>query len=797
MQRIYLVMAAILISLFAYGCGGSGDIADPGAPAGDTGNTNLIAVDTPSSIVGNHSVSLIPGRLDITTAVSDAELDAVLERYGYSLLERDGNNASISVPQGIDLQLAARELSKEYAIMEASPSHLINTPVVSYSQPRMDVSLLADMKSSSYLPLDPMFDGVFFGFSFDGTDGSIVNWTGQANGLNANGFPGAWDVGFSANVSANAVSVAIIDAGWFDYSTIDRADLDEAGQLDAANSGSVDGTGTFTSGLAAAEWDTFDNAGVFTPYRDTGDVLLGIMAALPNNWNVRGFDIDGSGGDLTDTEVWNEGIMGCAPLATYMLVKTGSESGGNWTFSDAELAASIDHAVASGAKVILLGMFGTGSPGAALSAALQNANDNNVLCIAPAGDVVNSFNGTDFDETAVDITVTDITPASDPNCVAVSATGPNRFPYAGGVDVTGDSNPDFDNPNTGWFPRWAAPFAERFFEVPLWSNTGGDIAACSVSIGFGPHPFLINGADVIPGNNYNNNISRFSTSNAAAYVAGAAAMTCQALTAANGGTPPSDEEVLQVLMDTTQNEFVDLLGLVDNPLTPDPGDGGLLSASGALNAVAGGGVSGPSMSLSVPTGQLVPATLLTTFQLAPQVSGGTGPFDLSIDWNNGAAPVVVNNWVNQDPVALTGGWDTLGKKTILISVTETTGDMRTSNRTVEVPVYNAVSTSLTVMGPIDPGDPGLGEKLFTPAQAIQDAVTYTYSSNVANVFTGSVNGVPNNPQFGWDFDGDDVVDKVGSTVEHAFINTGSFNIKFIVTQDLFPDISVTRTVLVN
>ena len=249
-------------------------------------------------------------------------------------------------------------------------------------------------------------------------------------------------------------------------------------------------------------------------------------------------------------------------------------------------------------------------------------------------------------------------------------------------------------------------------------------------------------------------------------------------------------------MDNT-NGIVDLLGLVDNPLTPDPGDGGLLNASAAANAIAGGGVSGPAMSVSIPAAQLVPATLLTTYQLAPTVSGGTGPFDLSIDWGDGSAPVVVNNWANQDPVALTGGWDTLGLKTVIITVTEQGGEMRSGNRTVEIPVFNAITSNLTVMGPIDPGDPGQGEKLFTPAQPIQDAVTYTFSANIANVFNGSVNGTPNNPQFGWDFDGDNVIDKPGTTVEHAFINTGSFNIKFIVTQDVLPDFEVSRIVLVN
>ncbi|MCB1188431.1 hypothetical protein KDL29_14805 [bacterium] len=792
MKRIYLVMAAILVSLFAFSCGGgSGQVADPNTPAGGNGDQKdnlILSVDAPSSVRGDQSVREIPGRLEITTAVEDTELQAVLDRYGYSLINRDGNRASISVPNEIDLKLAAADLQKEYAVASASPAHLINTPTMIYDTPRLDISKYGGNKGASFLPVDPMFGDVYFGFFFDGVDTSITNFIGQRTGIDANGFQGAWDVAFSDTVNVNPVSVAIIDAGWFDYSTVDRADLDEAGQLDATNSGSVDGGGTFTSGLAAAAWDTFDDGGIQTPFRTTGDILLGIMAAPPNNWAPNGFDLDGST-DLTADEIWNEGIAGVAPFANYMLIKTGTESGGNWTFSDAEIAASIDHAVSAGANIILLGMFGNGAVGAPISTALQNAADNDVLCIAPAGDIVFSFNGTDFGgDTPVDISVNPVSPASDPNCLSVCLTGPNKHPYTGDIDVTGDEVPDFANPNTGWFPRWGAPFAERFFEVPaVWANSGGDIAACSASIGFGTSPFLNDGASVIPGHNYNGNISRFSSANAAAYVAGAAALTFQALTSANGGTPPTDDEVRQVLLDNV-NEFVDITGSVSS---------GLLNASKCVNAVAGGGVSGPAMGLSVPAGQLVPATLLTTFQLAPAVTGGTGPFDLSIDWGNGDAATVVNNWASNDPVALTGGWDTLGLKTVLITVSETTGDMRSANRTVEIPVYNAITSNLTVMGPIDPQDPGQGEKLFTPAQPIQDAVTYTFSANVANVFNGSVDGTPNNPQFGWDFDGDNVIDKPGTTVEHAFINTGSFNIKFIVTQDVLPDFEVTRTVLVN
>lgn len=788
MKRIYLVMAAIMVSLFAYGCGGGGNSADPGTPAngnGDAENQTPLLELAPFSVQGERSVSIIDGKLSIRSAVTDAELDSVLAKYNCSLDLRDGTKATISVPEGIDLEEMARLLNKEYAISEAGVMHRINVPVVTDNFDKG--------RAASWTPQDPYYSTEFVGIGDNGTDLVAALFPGQGPAADILGLGSAWDVTIGAAASGQPVTIAIIDAGFYDYSVEARPDLDATpttGQIDDLNSGFVADNGTFTAGYTAASWDIFVDGDPNTadlPYRQTGENMFGMLASLHNNiFSVSFGDTSVGGappdGTIDSNEIFNEGIAGLVPNARYILIKTGVASGNSWSFTDNHIAESIDHAVASGANIILLGMFAQGAVGANISTALQNAADNDVLCIAPAGDTVLSYNAGVFDP-AADIGTTSFTPASDPNCFSVSSFGFKRVD----ISLLDDQDPGGGAiPNNGraFRPFSIAGFNQDYATLQTCSNFNTDISAPGFGIGWSVHPYS---GGTFPGHNYNLQFSEFGTNSAAAYVAGAAAMVFKALEAANGGTPPTDDEVRQVLLDNV-NEFV----------TVAPGiSGGLLNIAKAVNAVAGGGVSGPSIGLSIPAGQLVPATLLTTFQLAPAVSGGTGPFDLSIDWNNGGAAVVVNNWTNNAPVALTGGWDTLGMKTILVTVTETTGDLRSANRTVLVPVYNAVSTSLTVMGPIDPGDPGLGEKLFTPAQAIQDAVTYTFSSNVANVFTGSVNGVPNNPQFGWDFDGDDVVDKTGSAVEHAFINTGSFNIKFIITQDLFPDIVVTRTVLVN
>ncbi|MCB1218576.1 hypothetical protein KDL44_14420 [bacterium] len=792
MKRIYLVMAAILVSLLAFGCGGGGSqVADPNTPAGGNGDGSSLELTGPSEVLGSKDVSIRDGQLNITSAVPEQELQAVLDKYGYSIDFQNGNSARINIGAGTDPKVAALELKKEYAIASAAPVSILNTQKPVYD--------LETFRTSSFTPQQPFAGDTATGLFPDGGGGvGFFFFPGQGMAHSANGFEGAWDVAFSDNVIANPVTIAIIDAGFWDYSAVDRPDLDELNSLDAVNSGFVADNGTFTAGLDAAEWELDVNN---VPFRDTGDILLGMLASNPLSIGslFGNIDLDDPADGIQDDEFWNEGVMGCAPFSTFMLIKTGQLNVDTWSFSDNHIAESIDHAVAAGANIILLGMASNGAVSGNISTALQNARDNDVLVIGPAGDVSNSADFTNdiFTDTAVDITVTPFTPASDPNCISVAATGGNRIGNLGGIDVDNDNNPDFNNLGIGYATPWGAPFDQTFGEVAIWSNTGADIAACGMGIGYGYHPYLTGVGDVrIAGYNYAFTTGRFDTAYAAAYVAGAAAISFQALTAANGGTEPSDDDVLQAIMDNT-NGIVDLLGLVDNPLTPDPGDGGLLNASAAANAIAGGGVSGPAMSVSIPAAQLVPATLLTTYQLAPTVSGGTGPFDLSIDWGDGSAPVVVNNWANQDPVALTGGWDTLGLKTVIITVTEQGGEMRSGNRTVEIPVFNAITSNLTVMGPIDPGDPGQGEKLFTPAQPIQDAVTYTFSANIANVFNGSVNGTPNNPQFGWDFDGDNVIDKPGTTVEHAFISTGSFTVKFIVTQDVLPDFEVSRIVLVN
>ena len=343
----------------------------------------------------------------------------------------------------------ANTLEKEYNITKAEPVRRMLAPRLDYPIPAT--------KQPRYVPeYSPFYSEELVGLDFLDTNGDQVpdtwgfsGFIGQALPMNIMGFNAAWDV--LGNIPAppvdQLVRVAIIDAGWFDYSVEDRGLSFSAAQLDADNCGFIAGDGTHTPGLTAAKWDINDDGDPATadyPYRVIGERMLGIIAAAVNSNELQAADIDGFNGapdGIQENEIWNEGMAGINPSATIILVKTGSLTGvapdQTWSFSDNDMAEAIAYAAAdtadtnggkwpnggANADIVVIGSFGLGAVAGNVSTAIQTARDNNVLVIAPAGDVVDSYNGTGFDNLPVDISVSDVTPASDPNIVSVAGAG--------------------------------------------------------------------------------------------------------------------------------------------------------------------------------------------------------------------------------------------------------------------------------------------------------------------------------------------------------------------------------------
>lgn len=822
MNRIVNILALLITAAFIFSCGGGSDLSPaPGAGTPDTptteSNTPLdVALET--GLTGRHTSRVIPDTLNILTGAAADELEAQLADMGAEVLSQRSGWTTIELATGTDLDEAIVELEKEFNIAAAEK-------VIAHGMPRDMVSESDILRSASYIPFDPMYGDSFVNVvQTDQTDSglglSTANMIGQSIAMNPMNFPGAWDIMRDPSVSTNEVRIAIIDAGFFDYTSgLNTRPSFDGTLVDSDHSGFVTADGTHTPGADAAVWDTVEDGDPTTadnfPYRSTGELMLGIItdqhSSDPANpeagLQIRAFDFNNDG--LNDTDIWNVGIAGCNPTAEIIMLKTGQLNDTDpdpanhfWEFTDNQLAAAIEYASApvdetnegawpnggAGADIILLGMWSDAEPSAALSTALQTARDNNALVIAPAGDVIDSYDGdsNSFTEAAVDITTTPVSPASDPNCIAVTATGANRSPV---LDTVTIGENDFDNIGIGWDPSFGDPFDFSNTVVPDYANSGGDIGAIGFGIGWGWHPFFSTGAGteenparLSPGYTYRLTLGSFSSVFAAAYVAGAASIVHQALNQSLG-TEPTDDEVWAAMTVGAGNIWQYA------PITGIAGGGGLLNAGGAaVNAINGGSLYVPAMRFTNVTISQAQdgVTRGTDFELTPTVVDGTAPFTLTVNWDNGEGDVVVDEWDNSTPVTLTGGWETLGQKGVNLTVEDADGQLAVFPLWLHV--INPVAASITINN-------AEGE-LVDPA-TLAVGTQYRFQANATNVYTGEIEGTPNVTEFMWDFDGDGTIDGNGPSPTHNFPASGDYQVVLIVAETIRPSLGFLLEITVN
>jgi len=221
MQRITTGILLAFAAAFLFGCGGSS------APAPDTGGNNggnqqgkFNEVVTPTSSKGSSLINK-PGQINVVGADNKAHLQAELKKYGYTLLHFKNGYSTVQVPVGQEQQ-AIDNMTKEYDIVKAEPVRVIVTPRATYDLPTL--------KSASFYPEFPDYGEVIFGLGSDGAGGftSTANFVGQAFPMNAQGFNGGWQVTIgNATVATQPVEIAIIDAGWYDYSLADQPGLND------------------------------------------------------------------------------------------------------------------------------------------------------------------------------------------------------------------------------------------------------------------------------------------------------------------------------------------------------------------------------------------------------------------------------------------------------------------------------------------------------------------------------------------------------------------------------------------
>lgn len=805
MKHIAITVLIVILGVMLAGCGGGTSTPDPGS--NDTPEpTQLLAPTPPTSVVGDHGTSVVPDQLNVLTGANTPALDAQLERFGISVAHKNGGWATLDLPSGTDLDWAIGELEKEYNITRAEKVHVLHTARAEYDK--------AAVRAASYLPFDPMFADDFSTLGFDHENQVwtyLTGWVGQAVPMNTSNWQAAWDVSLQPGPAGREVRVAVIDAGFANWRRGNSFVPTDPDLVDSDHSGFVAADGTVTTGLAAAEWDLYDHdadpGSAELPYRIEGELVLGMLAddigdpVVQNGYIIQGYDFDGEG--IEDSDWWNEGIAGMNPNATYIVIKTGQINGGNdgWEFSDNHLAEAIDYAAALStddngglwpnggceADIILLGMFANADVGGNVSTAIATARTNNALVIAPAGDVTHTatfagdppvFDG--WGETPVDISVTPVTPASDPNCIAVCGTGINRQGDLGQFTAGSDT---YNNLGIGWAPTFGDPFEFTYREIPDYCNTGGDIAAMAYGIGAGYHPFLVAGdpSERIPGYTYNITYNSFGSIYAAAYVTGAASIVHQALHEANNAEP-TDDDVWAAL----SNDGVDLWQFA--PLTGLAGGGGFLDAgASAWHAFSGGtlyqrGMSWQTIEWSQPLGAV---TRGTDFEITPTVNLGNAPFILTVDWDNGLGEVVVDPWVNGDPVTLTGGWDTLGLKGVNMTVEDADGQLDTF--ALELHVINPLSAGITITN--------IAGSIIQPTN-LGAGVSNRWNANLTNVYEGEIGGVQNVMSFDWDF-GDGLGTSTSENPSYGFPTADSYTVTLTVSETARPDSVFTLDVTVN
>jgi hypothetical protein len=433
------------------------------------------------------------------------------------------------------------------------------------------------------------------------------------------------------------------------------------------------------------------------------------------------------------------GIAPLTPAADIMIIKTGAVNGTNWEFTDAHIAASINHAVSNGANIILLGMWAVGPVGAAVQTAINDARTADVLVVAPAGMAMLDTTDADPNNWMWDApgAVATVTPASAAGCLSVSGTGFEQ------IDM--DQDP---TPLPGYANSILANIGDAWNETASYSYTGGDMAAVGWAVTWAGN-FFNAGINVNTSVNASGNVD---IAYAAAYVAGAASIVYQGLVNAAGGVPPADIDTL--VEDILINESLLL-----------PAGERFLSAGAAASVANNGGWDQVINSLDITNYALSGAVFngagnaflevgQATDLTASMTSNG-GNYEIVVAWGDGTTYPA--DWQDGDPyLAYTPGdpiahtYAVAGDYRCTILAHETVNDTY-DEVSFAVFVYNSLNANLQVMN-------AQGGVVTT----LPIADTYQMSSNADyNPITGNV------VTFDWDFNWDEVNANFAADVTNA------------------------------
>lgn len=659
------------VFVFALSCGGGGGkLSSPITPPANSvggGAVQPSATELAKELQGTYlteapRTEIDPNYVLVKTGDEPDEFQKVATKYGCQVEGKSGNWITLRVPDG-NLEHTIAELKKEYTVFDVQPLRR-------YIMPRDPDVFEPNVRVANYLPFDSLYaDRALFPVGYDQNQNiQYSSFYAQRVYMAPMGFEGAWDVAIRAGVRDTSVVVAVIDAGIYrDPGTGDLHPDFDTNRV-APGSGTIAGDGTFTPDVYFWEVDAQGN-----PYRATGNKLVGLFASARNNiinWITQV-------GDPPLEAQFTASLTPLTPFADVMIIKTGSLSGGNWTFSDAHIANSINHAVANGANIILLGMWAEGPVSPVVQDAITNARNNDVLVIAPGG--MSQLDTSDPDPNnwtwGTPGSVSNVTPAAADGVVSVMGTGFEQIDLDEVTLPLGYANLIIPNIGDAWN------------EVASFSYTGGDIAAVgwgtSWSYNFFNVGINVNTSPAAPGN--------VDIAYAAAYVAAASAIAYQALTNANGGTPPAD-------VDTIIENLLISEALVLPSGVP------FLSAGSVAHVANNGGYNQVIQAVDITSIQLSGAVFVnptwfvetnSEFQVSVSMMSSAGGYLLAVDWGDGTTtpPDGVPAPYNPgDPISHT--YTTAGSRVIYFLARDADG--YTDFVGIPVVVYDGLSVNMQI-----------------------------------------------------------------------------------------------------
>lgn len=763
----FIILSISVAVLFACGGGGAKVNPNPNPPAG--GGDDVTTTKPDMKAIENRiatSTDYIEDEILVKTPLEGTELDSLARKYGLEVKTKAGNWATLSVPDR-NLTGAIEKIAREQTVYDAT---IINTYISESDE--IEVKYRDDLKhrKPNFLPTEPTFSDIYIDNIWIDQNQNPFLGFGQKVGWDPISGQGGLDNG----LRGEGVVVAIVDGGiYIDPASIGGSIADIVVHYELQDPDGIGGVFTdrlhpSSAGYNGTTWTlAIDSPSAISYiesdgfiYRQNGNRAIGLAAAntsVPITFNI--------GGDPPESII--VGMAGLAPRAQYMILKIGTPNldplNPAYTFNDAEIAAAIDYAVASGANIIALGMWADtgGVHNPAIVTAVANARNSNVLVLAPTGENFELEgpywdSGTETWTYNQNVDTTQISPAGIQGVISVGSSGyvtdalKSVFTFEARVaDV-------YPNNQAGYTANNADVYA---------TGTGYTLHQVNFAAEGDPPDWF---PYMTPGSFLGNVMSL-------GYVMGAAALGYEGIF--NFGNPANiDDQVATLLLrggleDTDFNRLLNV-----NYVAQIANNGGYDLVYPALEVFA-----------TLPTS----ANAVTTnepFSLEPVINGGEGPYQILIDWGDGTStpPGGFAPWVSGTIYEKDGGYTEPGVYVLVLRALDNRGNEASGIATLLV--TNPLSAAPIVMeepggDPIQPPSPG-------------SPIPLTINTNyVFNAKPFNLLGL-GGESYSWDF-GDGSAPATEQNPVHKYLGTGNFPVNLSIDDGIRPVFTIQISVSVS